>query len=308
MTIKIGTRGSKLALWQTQLVIDKLKKNDIEAEAVIIETKGDKILNKSVAKIGSKGVFTAELEEQLLKKKIDIAVHSAKDLASELPEGTEIIAYTEREEPHDVLISYNKSTRLTDFDRSFVIGTSSTRRVSLLKKFYPDIRTAEARGNIQTRMRKLEEGYYDALILAYAGIKRMGFEEYIVENLPVEQFIPPVGQGSIAIQANTKMDKKLRQTIRNLVNHEPTEHCLLAERAFLRELKGGCSVPVFGYAQLKEDNLQITGGVVNLDGKTWVKDSVSDHFSKAIELGTNLAKTVIADGANEILEEIKKGS
>jgi len=306
MTVRIGTRGSKLALWQANLVADLLKKGGISSEIISIETKGDKMLNKAVAKIGSKGVFTAEIEEKLVSKEIDIAVHSAKDLQSELPEGLEIIAYTKREIPHDVLVSFNKDCKLSDFDRSFVVGSSSTRRVALLKHHYPHIRTAESRGNLQTRMKKLEEGYYDALILAYAGMYRMNYQDHIVEKLPLEMFIPAVGQGAIAVEANTALEQAKLDKIRELINHTDTETCIKAERAYLRKLQGGCSVPIFALATLKNQKLDITGGVVSMDGQQYIKESFKGTPEKNEDLGVQLADKVIELGGKNILEEIRK--
>ncbi len=306
MLIKIGTRGSKLALWQAQYVADALKKEGSETEIVVIETKGDKILNKSLAKIGSKGVFTAELEEQLIKKKIDIAVHSAKDMQSVLAKDLEIIAFSEREKANDVLISFNKRTRLDNFDKSFVIGTSSTRRIAMLRYYHPHIRIAEARGNLQTRMKKLDEGYYDALILAYAGVKRMNLEDYIVETLELEKFIPPVGQGTIAIEASKKLDNQKQELIRRAVNHTDTEYCLLAERAYLKTLEGGCSIPSFGLATLKQNQIILEAGIIGLEGTPFLKDNYEDKKENAAEIGVTLAHKILEAGGDKVLKDIRK--
>jgi hydroxymethylbilane synthase len=200
MKIKIGTRSSKLALWQAYYIQDLLKAAEVDSELVLIETKGDQILDRSLAKIGSKGVFTQELEDQLRAGTIDIAVHSAKDLQSSLPDDLSIIAFTERERVNDVLVSHDKSLSLTG-GREFVVGTSSTRRVAMLKHFCPHITTVDMRGNLQTRLRKLEEGQCDALLLAYAGVHRMEYDDLIAEYLPTHDFTPAVGQGSVAIEA-----------------------------------------------------------------------------------------------------------
>jgi hydroxymethylbilane synthase len=306
MTIRIGTRGSKLALWQAKHIAALLKKGGIASEIITIETKGDKILDKSLSKIGSKGLFTAELEEQLLEKKIDIAVHSAKDVQSSLGKGLALIAFDEREKPHDVVISYNTDTRMADFDRSFVVGTSSTRRSAMLKHYYPNVRSAEARGNLQTRMKKLEEGYYDALILAYAGVHRMNYGEYIVEELPLNIFTPAVGQGAIAIEASTKLDSKKYEQIRQLVNHPQTEACLKAERSLLRKLEGGCSVPIFGYATLQKDQVTLEAGIISLDGTQILRRSLSGAAADAEKIGQTLAEELLADGGKKMLEEIRK--
>ncbi|MCU0444123.1 MAG: hydroxymethylbilane synthase [Microscillaceae bacterium] len=305
MLIKIGTRGSQLALWQAHFIAEILQKNDIQTEIIAIETKGDKILHKSLAKIGSKGVFTAELEEQLHNHTIDIAVHSAKDVQSELAEGLELIAFTEREIANDVVISFNKNARLSQFDSTYLVGTSSTRRVAMLRHYYPNVRTSDVRGNLQNRMKKLEKGDFDALILAYAGVKRMKFDQYIVEEMPLDTFTPAVGQGSIAIECSTDLALEKREAVRALVNHSLTETCLLAERAFLRTLQGGCSVPVFGLAQMLDNQLKINGGIISLNGKNMLREELLGNPSDAVQIGTQLAQTLIEAGADKILQEIK---
>jgi hydroxymethylbilane synthase len=305
MLIKIGTRGSQLALWQAHYVAEILQKNNIQTEIITIETKGDKILNKSLAKIGSKGVFTVELEEQLRAQTIDIAVHSAKDVQSELADDLELIAFSEREIANDVVISFNKNARLSQFDNTYLVGTSSTRRVAMLRHYYPNVRTSDVRGNLQNRMKKLEKGDFDALILAYAGVKRMNFEQYIVEEMPLETFTPAVGQGSIAIESSTNLAPEKRRAVRDLINHSLTETCLLAERAFLRTLQGGCSVPVFGLAQIQANQLIINGGIISLNGKNMLREELIGNLDEAIHLGKKLAEILIEAGADKILQEIK---
>ncbi|MGB3467092.1 MAG: hydroxymethylbilane synthase, partial [Cyclobacteriaceae bacterium] len=194
--IRIGTRGSKLALWQAEYIADLLQSGGLDTEIVKIETKGDKILDVSISKIGSKGVFTEEIEQQLADGTIDIAVHSAKDLQSSLDEGFRIVAFTKREKVNDVLIG-SKAIDLSGHSGDVVIGTSSTRRVATFRHFYPQVHTKDVRGNLQTRIRKLEEGNYDALMLAYAGVKRMGYEDMILKTLSTDEFTPAVGQGSV---------------------------------------------------------------------------------------------------------------
>ena len=305
MHIKIGTRGSKLALWQAQYVAELLKKGGAKPELVIIETKGDKIQNKALSKIGSKGVFTEELEEQLREKKIDIAVHSAKDVQSSLADDLSLIAFSKREQVNDVVISFNGAARLDTFNSSYIIGTSSTRRIAQLKHYYPKIRTADVRGNLQTRLKKLEKGSYDALILAYAGVHRMGYHDYIVETLSIDKFTPAVGQGCIAIEAAQNLDTEKRSLIRQCINDEPTEKCLRAERAFLRTLEGGCSIPVFGLATLQNEQITLNGGIISLGGEKLVKEHTSGHFQEAEELGQQLAQNILQSGGDKILDEIK---
>ncbi|WAC10430.1 hydroxymethylbilane synthase [Dyadobacter pollutisoli] len=304
MHIKIGTRGSKLALWQAYYVEDLLQKGGVETEIVIIETKGDQILDRSLSKIGSKGVFTQELEDQLISGGIDIAVHSAKDLQSQLDEAFEIIAFTEREKANDVLVSHDTSLSLKSGE-SFVVGTSSTRRVAVLKHFYPHIKTIDMRGNLQTRLRKLEEGQCDALLLAYAGVHRMEYDDKIAEHLLLDEFTPAVGQGSVAIECAVTLPDDKKSTIKNLLNHGLTEICLLTERAFLKRLQGGCSIPVFGMATLHDDQISIAGGIISLDGSELIRRTQRGSNAFPAELGTALADELLEAGADRILQDIK---
>ncbi|PZX50208.1 hydroxymethylbilane synthase [Algoriphagus chordae] len=300
--VKIGTRGSKLALWQAYHVEELLQKAGLKAEIVIIDTKGDQILDVSIAKIGSKGVFTQELEDQLLDGRIDIAVHSAKDMQSNLPEGFEIIAFTEREKENDVLVSHDKSVSLK---KNVVLGTSSTRRVSTLKYFYPHVKTVEVRGNLQTRIRKMEEGLCDALLLAYAGAHRMEYDHMIVAELDLDEFTPAVGQGSVAIEVAEKLDPVLKTKIAAACNHLETSLRLRAERAYLRVLEGGCSIPVFALANLVGDQLTLKGGIVSLDGKERISILVEGNAGQPEKIGEELADRVFAAGGKVILDQIK---
>jgi len=309
--IRIGTRGSKLALWQAYFVENQLQKFGFQTEIVIISTKGDEILSKSIAKIGSKGVFTVDLENRLRDGQIDIAVHSAKDMQSHLDPDMMILAYCEREKPNDVIVSYNKYFSLEQ-KHDLIVGTSSTRRVALLKHYYPHMRTANVRGNLQTRMKRLEEGICDALLLAYAGVKRMEMDKHIVSFLPLEEFTPPAGQGAIAIECAKDLPDHLKSKLFELLNHAPTQACIEAERAFLYTLHGGCSVPVFAYASLSEDlkTLDMQAGVCQLDGKTIIKASgkttyLPENQQSWQDLGNQLAQQAIDQGALEILKEIK---
>lgn len=305
MHIKIGTRGSKLALWQAHFVEKKLQDGGISTEIVIIETKGDKILDRALSKIGSKGIFTEELEDQLQSDGIDIAVHSAKDLQSDLGKAFEILAFTEREKANDVLISHNTSLSLNQTE-PFTIGTSSTRRIATLRHFYPHLKTVDMRGNLQTRLRKLEEGHCDALLLAYAGVHRMGYEDKIAEYLSLEEFTPAVGQGSIAIECAVSLDADKKEIVGNLLSHVETSLCLRAERAFLHRLQGGCSVPLFALGTLVEGKINLTGGVVSLDGSEMLRRTVFEGSPAHPEkVGVALADELLNAGAGRILEKIK---
>ena len=301
--VKIGTRASKLALWQAYHVADLLQKAGLSTEIVPIDTKGDQVLDVSISKIGSKGVFTQELEDKLLDGRISIAVHSAKDMPSKLGDGLELIAFSAREQAQDVLLSTNKGVSLRD--ANLVVGTSSTRRIATLKHFFPQVKTVEVRGNLQTRIRKMEEGHCDALLLAYAGVHRMGYESLLVEHLDLNQFIPAVGQGSIALEASTNLDPSLREAIVRACNDRQTENCLLAERAFLRVLEGGCSIPVFALATLVGNQVHLKGGIVSLDGQQRIVIEVSGPMAEGEQLGEALAKQVLEAGGKTILDQIK---
>lgn len=305
MKIRIGTRGSKLALWQAYFVKDRIEKAGHEAEIVIIETKGDKILDVAISKIGSKGVFTEEIEEQLLAGSIDIAVHSAKDMQSELPAGFQLIAFSEREKVNDVIVSNQKDINLIDSTQKLVFGTSSTRRIATLKHFYPHIKTVDIRGNLQTRIQKMEDGLCDAILLAYAGVHRMEYDDKIVHLLSTEEFIPAVGQGSIAIEVHESMQPDKKDLIRFAINHQNTEYCLKAERAYLKYLQGGCSIPVFGLAQLHKNSIEMHAGIISLDGEKRINFKLTDTVDHAELLGTVIAKQVLKAGGDKILAEIK---
>ena len=304
--VRIGTRGSKLALWQAEHVAVCLKEKGLEPKIVIIDTTGDKILDQSLSKIGSKGLFTEELEEQLHTGAIDIAVHSAKDLQTHLKNGMYILAITERELVNDVLVSHKPIQTLKQ-NSDIIIGTSSTRRRALLRKFYPNAKMVDMRGNLQTRIRKMEEGACDAMILAYAGMHRMGYDELIKEKLSLEEFIPAAGQGTLAIEASATMDQEKAKIIRDTLNDAITETAVIAERAFLRTLEGGCSIPVFALAQLTGIAYTLVGGIVSLDGTKYLRKEISFTAEKAEERGIELATALLKDGADVILAEIKKG-
>lgn len=303
-TIRIGTRGSRLALWQAETAAEKLQANGFKTELVIISTKGDQVLDKSLAKIGAKGVFTEELEIALRENIIDVAVHSAKDVQSTIPADLELLAFMEREKVNDVLLSLDPNFKLTR-DSKAVIGTSSTRRKALLHKYYPHVITTESRGNLQTRLHKLEEKQFDALMLAYAGVVRMGYENLIVHTFPEEEFVPAAGQGSVAIECARSMDPDLKKGLKQVLNHTETHIRLLAERAFLHTMEGGCSIPSFALASLTDHGVSITGGIVSLDGQTLLKETLAGATVMAEELGEGLANTILEQGGAEILRSIK---
>ncbi|WP_299704729.1 hydroxymethylbilane synthase [uncultured Pontibacter sp.] len=304
-TINIGTRGSKLALWQAHAVADKLQAAGLDTEIVIISTKGDQILDRSLDKIGSKGVFTEELEVGLRDGSIDIAVHSAKDVQSSIPDDLELVAFMEREKVNDVILSFNPDFKL-ERDSKVVIGTSSTRRKALLRKYYPNVTTAESRGNLQTRLQKLKDGQFDALMLAYAGVFRMGYDDLIVHTFPEDEFIPAAGQGSVAVECARDLEPELKQQLKDALDHANTHVCLVAERAFLRTMEGGCSIPSFALATLTANgNVSIQGGLVSLDGQQHLYEKFESAKEEAEALGVKLAETILGRGGDQILKEIR---
>ncbi|MDB5258060.1 MAG: Porphobilinogen deaminase [Chitinophagaceae bacterium] len=307
MRFVIGTRGSKLALWQAEHVSALLQAKGAETEIKIIDTKGDQILNQSLSEIGSKGLFTEELETELKQGLIDLAVHSAKDMPSVIPQELELIAFSEREKVNDVVLSLNNQLTLKmAVVNDFKIGTSSTRRRAALNHYYPGIHLVDMRGNLQTRLRKMEEGQCDAMILAYAGVHRMNMSQYIVEELSEETFTPAVGQGALAIETAVNLSAEKKAFLKATLNDVNTEYCLLAERSFLKTMEGGCSVPVFALGKLDGDNLILKGGVISLDGTRQIEGVQKGNKKDALAIGNRLADDIIAQGGLEILEEIKK--
>lgn len=302
--IRIGTRGSKLALWQAEHVASLIKPSGYQTEIIPIDTKGDRIMDVSISKIGSKGVFTEEIEAKLLDNSIDIAVHSAKDLSSEIPDELELVAFTEREPPNDVMVSTRKNINLSS--GKLKVGTSATRRIAFLKHFYPNIEAVTIRGNLQTRFTKLEAGEYDALLLAYAGVHRMGYDDLIVEKIETSYFVPAVGQGSIAVECHKKLSFPKKEILARWVNHEETEDCIRAERAFLKTLQGGCSIPAFGYAHYDGALITLKGGIISLDGQRIVKAKRTGSPADVKELGEWVAQEVLKNGGAEILAEIRQ--
>ncbi len=303
----LATRSSPLALWQANEVSRILETAGFRTELKAIETIGDKKLNVSLSKIGDKGVFTKELEQMLIDGEAHLAVHSAKDMPSSLPDNLEIIAFTEREVPCDVLVSHNSGIKLQN--RPMVIGTSSTRRIATLKRYFPEVQTVPVRGNLQTRIRKMEDGECDALLLAYAGVHRMGFTELIKERLDTSVFTPAVGQGSLAIEVSSYLAPDLKSRIRSCLEHPQTAICLEAERAFLRRMEGGCSVPVFGFACLESNLLSMSGGIISLDGLEEVRKEISvsnPDLNSARKAGADLAFLVLSSNGNSILQKIKQ--
>jgi hydroxymethylbilane synthase len=297
--LRLGTRKSKLALWQANFVKEKLEALGCKVELVPITTTGDKILDAPLAKIGGKGLFVKEIENALLAGEIDLAVHSLKDVPITIPEGLTLSAITEREEPYDVLISRN-GKKLEELPSGAVVGTSSLRRQVQIKRRRRDLKVEILRGNVDTRLRKLKEGLYDAIVLAYAGVKRMGFSGEISQVL--EDFIPAVGQGSLAIETRAE-DERVINFVK-VLNHEESWLRAVCERAFLRELQGGCQVPIGAYAWIEGDRIKIKGFISDLEGERFLEGYEEGSLQEAEEVGKRLAQRLLREGGEEILKEI----
>ncbi len=308
MKVKIGTRGSKLALWQMEFVRKKLSEvfPDAEFEIKVIKTKGDKILDSPLSKIGDKGIFTREIEIELLNREIDIAIHSLKDLPTKLPEGLVIGAVTEREDVRDVLISKN-NLKLSDLPKGAVIATGSLRRRAQLLHFRSDFKFVDLRGNIDTRFRKFDESNWDAMVLAFAGVSRMNYNDRIAELISTDIMLPAVGQGAIAVEVRED-DVKILDMVRQ-INHLETELATKSERALLRRLEGGCQVPIGAFAMVNDGKIKISAMISNFDGTFFVRDSIEGFVGDDVEeLGFELAEKLLEQGGARILEEIKKVS
>ncbi|MGJ5633994.1 hydroxymethylbilane synthase [Nostoc sp. CALU 1950] len=305
-TIRIGSRKSQLALVQTYWVREQLQQRfpDISFEVHTMSTQGDNILDVALAKIGDKGLFTKELELGMLNQEIDFAVHSLKDLPTCLPEGLALAAVTERENPADALVVHqkHKDKQIDTLPEGTVIGTSSLRRLAQLRYHFPHFTFKDVRGNLNTRLAKLDAGEYDVLILAAAGLQRLGMSDRIHQILPTELSLYAVGQGALGIEC--RADDLQVLSLLKAIEHIPTRDRVLAERAFLRELEGGCQVPIGVDTQLDENTLTLTGLVASVDGKRLVKDSVRGNVSEAENLGIQLAHKLRQQGATEILAEI----
>ncbi len=297
--LRLGTRKSKLALWQANFVKEKLEALGCKVELVPITTTGDKILDAPLAKIGGKGLFVKEIEHALLAGEIDLSVHSLKDVPMIIPEGLTLSAITEREEPYDVLISRN-GNKLEELPSGAVVGTSSLRRQVQIKRRRRDLRVEILRGNVDTRLRKLKEGLYDAIVLAYAGVKRMGLSGEISQVL--EDFIPAVGQGSLAIETRAE-DERVINFVK-VLNHEESWLRAVCERAFLRELQGGCQVPIGAYAWIEVDRIKIKGFISDLEGERFLEGYEEGSLQEAEEVGKRLAQRLLREGGEEILREI----
>jgi hydroxymethylbilane synthase len=301
--IRIGTRGSALALWQARWVENEIARQgpDWVVELVIIKTQGDKILDVPLSQVGGKGLFVKEIEDALLDGRIDMAVHSMKDMPGDLPRGLCVGAVPRRENPLDALICL-KHASLDALPRGARIGTSSLRRSAQILHRRPDLVTVALRGNVDTRLRKLADDDLDAIILAAAGLKRLGLADHITACLDQETMLPAVGQGALCIE--TREADAALQPVLSALNHAETHTAIVAERAFLRRLEGGCQVPLAAYATLCDNQLVITGLVAELDGRRIIKSQSRGVSGQAETLGRELAQTLLDSGADEILERL----
>ena len=301
--LKIGTRQSLLALWQSNHIAACLRKQYPECEVVLkkIVTKGDRILYVPLAQIGGKGLFTKEIEEDLLSGEVDLAVHSLKDMPTVLPEGLCLTAITERANVGDAFVS-NKYNSFAELPLGAVVGTSSLRRKAQLLAARPDLTIRDLRGNVDTRLRKLDEGLYDAVILAAAGLERLGHGDRIKAVIPSDVCLPAVGQGALAIECRAD-DEEVRQML-NFLNDVPTVQATAAERAFLGLLEGGCQVPIGVHADVEGDKIKIEAIIAALDGSTVLRDTIEGAAGEAVALGQELGKKMLANGGQEILAAI----
>ncbi len=306
-TIRIGTRGSQLALYQAEKVKATLQQifPDLQVELEIIKTKGDKILDVALSKIGDKGLFTKEIENALVDGTVDLAVHSLKDLPTTLPEGLKLGAVLERGEFRDALVSVTGKT-LANLKAGDVVATSSLRRIAALLKINNQIIIKDIRGNVNSRLQKMENGYCDAMIMAAAGLQRLGLEKYITEIIDPEVILPAVSQGAIAIE--TRIDDTEIEALMAKLNHTETWEAITAERAFLAQLQGGCQVPLGCFTEIENDKLTLHGFVASVDGKQYIRETISGELKNGAILGIDLAKKMEEKGATEILNKIKSGN
>jgi hydroxymethylbilane synthase len=304
--IIIGSRGSELALWQANFVKKELEKKNrnISVEIQIIKTKGDKILSVALSKIGDKNLFTKELEVELLNKKIDLAVHSLKDLQTEIPKGLKLTAVTKRHNVHDVIIARKKGTTIFNLPERATVATGSLRRKCQLLHLRPDLNIIDLRGNVPSRIKKFLESNWDAIILARAGVERLKLNKYISSIIKTDIMLPAVGQGALGIE--TRADNKTVNEIVRSIHHEDTYKAILAERALLKTLEGGCQVPIGAFAEVKPNGLFLNALVGSLDGSLIFRKKMRGSKNNPDTVGKKLANDLLKAGAKNILDEIYK--
>jgi hydroxymethylbilane synthase len=305
MVLRIGTRASKLAITQAQWVRERIEARypDLQVDLVTVRTKGDRVRDRPLSAIGGKGLFVKEIEEALQKKEIDVAVHSLKDVPAELPDNLSIGAIPEREDPCDVLISKNNKP-LEDLPKGARIGTSSLRRAAQLLHYRPDLEIVPIRGNVDTRIKKLHSLDFHAIIVAAAGLRRMDLGGRITQVLPFNLMLPAIGQGALGLEL--RIDDQGTGNMVMFLDHYPTHTAVEAERAFLKELKGGCQLPVACFGELIDSTLSLDGMVADVRGEKIVRDRISGRPREADALGTTLARRILEAGARAILEDIYK--
>ncbi|MFC4078410.1 hydroxymethylbilane synthase [Salinithrix halophila] len=304
-TVIVGTRRSDLAITQTQWVMDRMEEAlptswELRQERMV--TKGDQILNVTLSKVGGKGLFVKEIEQALLDGRLDMAVHSMKDMPGEMPPGLTMGAVTVREDPRDCLISRTGST-LETLPENALVGTSSLRRQAQILAYRPDLRVEPVRGNLNTRLKKMMEGQFDAIVLAYAGIKRLGWEEKVTQVLPEDVMLPAVGQGALAVQCRAD-DHDMLEVLQR-VNDSETERVIRAERTFLHAFEGGCHLPIAGYGTLEGEEVHLTGLVADPTGHPLLKGEARGTDEE--EVGRRLTVDLMEQGARELLEKVKDG-
>jgi hydroxymethylbilane synthase len=306
--VVIGSRGSDLALWQANFIKRELerKNRNITVDIKIINTKGDKILDVALSKIGDKSLFTKELEVQLLEKKIDLAVHSLKDLQTLIPDGLKLSAVTKRHAAEDVLIARKKRVTIENLKDSATVATGSLRRKSQLLHLRPDIITVEIRGNVPTRIEKFLKSNWDAIILARAGVERLKLKKYISSYINTDEMLPAVGQGALGIEIHK--DNSFIDELLQTIHHEDTYNAVLAERSLLKTLEGGCQVPIGAFAEVKSNGLYIDAMVGSLDGTLTFRKKVRGSKKHPEKLGKSLARDLLKAGAKSVLKEIYNSS
>ena len=302
-TLTIATRKSALAMWQAEHIKSRLEEAHPDLDVILLpmSTRGDVILDTPLAKIGGKGLFVKELEVAMLEGRADLAVHSMKDLPVEFPPGLELFAICEREDPTDAFVS-NQYARLEDMPDGAIVGTCSLRRQCQIAERFPQLKIKDLRGNVQTRLRKLDDGEFDAIILASSGLVRLELEDRIRARLAPEVSLPANGQGALGIECRSN-DERV-QSLLKCLEHETTRVCVLAERAMNRRLQGGCQVPIGAYAELDGDQITLRGLVGSPDGRTVIRGEIRGASSDPDSLGTALAEELLARGAGEILEAV----
>ena len=302
--LRIGTRASALALWQANWVKAELEKRypDLEVTLTKIKTQGDKILDVPLAKVGGKGLFVKEIQEAMLRNEIDIAVHSMKDVPTVFPQGTGLRCITEREDPRDILVLAEGVTSLADIPQHGRIGTSSLRRKAQLLHLRPDLEMIDVRGNVETRIRKLTDEHLSAVVLAAAGMKRLGFADQIGCYLEPDVCLPAIGQGALGLES--RLDDERTNELIDFFNHPETACAVIGERAVLATLEGGCQVPIAAYGEVKGGQLTLTALVSDVEGKTLLKRSTTVATNQAHAAGVALAKQLLEDGAGAILNEV----